>query len=385
MGKEFAVIAWEELGLQPSLEGYLAMFMMTRGSLSEEIMPRHVLFTTNPGGASHNAIAHRFNLSGSPRGAGPCIVDAKTGQKRRIIHCSYEDNRLLNVTTPNYMANVEQGCEGNEPMLQALRYGNWSITAGGALDAVFFKYGKYIFVEDFEIPAGWRTFASYDHGSSRPYAWLAFAESDGTTLQFNNGRTMPTLPGDLFVIGEAYGWNGTPDHGTHESVAEITTRIQRYKIERGWRRQDIMNPTKWFDDFRRNFADDAIGAEMNEVSIVEEFKSPITINGIKHPGLDFDLVSKPPGSRESSFALVRERFINTGPRPDSKMREGKGLFIVRDRCPQCERTLPVLSRDPKRIDDVDPACESHIWDALRYGSVMADRTPHVSFRRRQYW
>ena len=67
-----------------------------------------------------------------------------------------------------------------------------------ALDSVFFNHSKTIFVDEFEIPASWSTFASYDHGSTRPYAWLAFAESDGTTLQFKNGRTMPTLPGDIF-------------------------------------------------------------------------------------------------------------------------------------------------------------------------------------------
>lgn len=383
-GKQFAVVAWEELGLQKSLEGYLAMFTTLRGPLPESVMPRHVLFTTNPGGPSHNAIAHRFNLSGTPKGAGPCIVDKATGETRRIIHCSFEDNALLRHTTPNYMASIEQACEGNEAMLQAFKYGNWSIVAGGALDSVFFKYEKNIFVDEFEIPGSWHTFGSYDHGSSRPYAWLAFAESDGTTLQFKNGRTMPTLPGDLFLVGEVYGWTGTPDKGTHESVAEITTKIQSYKIQRGWRRQDVMQPTKWHDMFKRNFADDAIGQDMNEFSVQDEFKNPVQINGVKHPGMNFELVSKPPGSRETGFTLVRERLINTAPRADSRMREGKGLFIVKDQCPNVARTLPILSRDPKRIDDVDPACESHIYDTIRY-ALAADRSPHVSFRRRQYW
>jgi len=44
-------------------------------------------------------------------------------------------------------------------------------------------------------------------------------------------------------------------------------------------------------------------------------------------------------------------------------------------CPNTARTLPVLSRNPKRPDDVDPACESHIYDAIRY-ALAADRAPH---------
>ena len=132
----------------------------------------------------------------------------------------------------------------------------------------------------------------------------------------------------------------TPDKGDHASIAEITTRIQNYKIQRGWRFQDVHNPKKWNDMFRRNFSDDAIGQEMNGYSAQEEFKNHVLINGIPHPGIPFELVSKPPGSRETGFALVRERLMNTAARPDSKIREGKGLFIVKEHCP----TLPARCR-----------------------------------------
>jgi hypothetical protein len=65
------------------------------------------------------------------------------------------------------------------------------------------------------------------------------------------------------------------------------------------------------------------------------------------------------------------------------MREGKGLFIIRDNCPNTVRTLPTLQRNPKNLDDVDPASESHIWDSIRY-ALQADRSPHISTRRRYY-
>ena len=97
---------------------------------------------------------------------------------------------------------------------------------------------------------------------------------------------------------------------------------------------------------------------MNEFSVADEFKVPVIINGIKHPGISWELVSKPPGSRETGFTLVRERLINTAPRPDSKIREGKGLFIVLDHAPNTARTLTLLTRNPKNLDDVDPASES---------------------------
>lgn len=66
--------------------------------------------------------------------------------------------------------------------------------------------------------------------------------------------------------------------------------------------------------------------------------------------------------------------------PRVSIREGKGLFIVRDDCPDTARTLPVLQRNPKNLDDVDPNSEPHIYDAIRY-ALQADRSPHVRFRR----
>jgi hypothetical protein len=384
MGKQFAIVAVEELTLQKDLEAYFAMFSCLRGALPESAgFRRHMLFSCNAGGPAHNAVAHRFNLSGIPKGiCGPQLVDAN-GETRRIFFCNYYDNPLLRRTSPNYLSTLMTSTEGDEPQRQSWIYNNWSVVSGGAMDGIFFKHSDTIFIDDFEIPATWRTFASFDLGSTRPWAWLAFAESDGTDYIDKNGRVHRSLPGDLYLVGEIYGWDGTPDKGDHASIAEITTRIQNYKIQRGWRFQDVQNPRKWHDMFKRNFADDAIGQEMNGYSAQEEFREPVLINGISHPGIPFELVSKPPGSRETGYTLVRERLLNTAPRAESRIREGKGLFIVKDQCPNAARTLPVLSRNPKNSSDVDPACESHIFDGIKY-ALAADRAPHVRFGRRQY-
>ena len=103
-----------------------------------------------------------------------------------------------------------------------------------------------------------------------------------------------TRPGDLFQIGEVYGWNGEPNKGTHESIAEIVVKIQQYKINRGWRSRDPVLG-KWIDLFKRGFADSAIGQEMNEFSVADEFKRPVMINGEKHPGISWEEVVKAPG------------------------------------------------------------------------------------------
>lgn len=381
-GKNHAVIAWEELTLQKNLEGYLAMFSTLRSAIPETVMRRKVRFTANPGGPSHNAVKHRFGLSGTPQGVGPCIEDAN-GETRRMIFCSFDDNALLRRTEPRYMASIETACEGNPPQLQAWRYGSWDIVAGGALDDIFFTYAKTIFVEGFAIPKEGRLFMSYDHGSTKPYAVLFWWESNGCDVRLNSGRMKPTRPGDLFLIGEVYGSSGEPNKGVGGSIASITERIQRYKMARGWRYRDLLSQ-KWVDLFKRGYADSSIGEELNEFSVVVEFERAVRIDGETHPGINWELVTKPPGSRLTGFALLRERLVATSPRPDSGVREGPGLFIVKEECPHTARTLPILQRSTKNPDDVASDGEDHAYDAIRY-ALQADRSPHISTRRRQIW
>jgi hypothetical protein len=64
---------------------------------------------------------------------------------------------------------------------------------------------------------------------------LFWWESDGCDIVFEDGRVRSTLPGDVFLIGEVYGFNGRPDEGLKSSIAQITVASQSYKISREWR------------------------------------------------------------------------------------------------------------------------------------------------------
>ena len=130
-GKQFAVVAWEELDSKNPLKAIWRCSRRCAGHCPRPSCPGMSCSRRTPAG-----LLTTLSLIGSISAAflkarGQCIVDAKTGETRRIIHCSFEDNSLLKRTTPNYIASIEQACEGNEPMLQAFRYGNWSIVAGG--------------------------------------------------------------------------------------------------------------------------------------------------------------------------------------------------------------------------------------------------------------
>ena len=219
-GKSFAIIMWEELTLWDNAKCYLLMFSCLRSAIAAEVMPRKVRFTANPSGAGHNWVAHRFKLAGIPTGlCGPCITEVGEDgvpSSRRVIYVSYADNALLKKTEPFYMRDVEQSCEGDPARLQAWKFGNWSIVAGGGFDSIFFEHGKNIYVEESDIPASGKLYMSYDHGSTHPYAVLFWWESDGCDIRLKSGKIRHTRPHDLYLVGEIYGWNGRPNEGTKE-------------------------------------------------------------------------------------------------------------------------------------------------------------------------
>ena len=171
--------------------------------------------------------------------------------------------------------------------------------------------------------------------------------SDGCDSVFEDGRVRSTLPGDMFLIGEVYGFNGRPDEGLKSSIAQITVAIRSYKISREWRWRDSCSG-KWKDLFRRGVADRAIFDKLNEFSVAAEFDRPVLINGETHPGIQWEESDKFPGSRAAGFALMRERLVVTAPGKELHIREAKGMFVVADRCPQLVRTIPVLPRDQEK-------------------------------------
>jgi hypothetical protein len=213
----------------------------------------------------------------------------------------------------------------------------------------------------------------------RPRAGIFWWESDGCDIEFDDGGVRSTRPGDLFLLGEVYGFNGRPDEGLKSTIVQITNEIQSYKIRRGWRWRDPISG-KWHDLFKRGVADGAIFANLNEFCVAAEFEQSVVINGESHPGIQWQAADKRPGSRAAGFALMRERLNATAPGKESGIREAKGLFVVADHCPQFKRTIPVLPRDPKNLDTVDSSVEDHIFDACVYALRFDPRPAVKSYR-----
>ena len=360
-GHSYQWIAWEELTTWSTLACYEFMFGCLRSTHPEVSKILKVRSTTNPWGAGHNAVMSRFRFSGIPPMIGPLIQEPDKSA-RRAIAANIEENLLLKVSQPNYIANIKESA-GSEAKAKAWIYGDWSITSGGIVDDIWYECRDRIELEPFDIPPTWRISRSLDWGSSKPYAVLYFAESDGSPLPLANGKTKPTLRGDLFLIAEIYGSTGKPNEGTRESPATVARKMKRFEEQRGW----IIRDSQSVAD--SSIFDDSAGTSIGAVFAAN--------------GVHFEPANKKPGTRRQGAEAVRSRL--RAAKPIDGIREALGLFVVSSACPNFIRTVMALTRsetDPDDIDQGGGAVDDHFWDSLRY-RMLHDATPKISTRRRQ--
>lgn len=384
-GHNYPWIGWEELTAWPDPNCFKVMFTCSRSTIKG--MPRKIRATTNPYGVGHNWVQARYQLYNWPIAKGndghfeilgPLIVGAvdEKGIKeppRRAIHGYLKENIILMHTQDDYIDKIKAGAR-NESELNAWLYGSWDIAAGGMFDDIWYSHKDTIVVPDFQVPSSWRIMRAYDHGSSKPWSCGWYAESDGTDLEFPDGKVRSTVRGDLFRVGEVYGWqNQNPNVGNRWLVADIKKALIKYEVSRGWRDLGAGKCR-----VRRGPADTSIFDDVNGICIANDFEAPIMVDGFRVRGIVWEKADKGPGSREQGWEQMRKRLKATM-RPDGGFREIPGLFICRN-CQQWLRTVPTLPRDEKKIDDVDSESEDHIGDENRYmlrydrGTVRTGRT-----------
>lgn len=351
-GHEYPWVAWEELCNWAMPSGYLRMMSTCRSSHPEVAKIIRYRSTTNPYGPGHNWVKHRFNLPGS-RGVvnwEPYDEDGRKEQPRLALFSDINENTVLLESDPEYV-NRLLGSARNEAEKQAWVYGSWDIVAGGMFDDVWSP--KNHVVSRFSIPDNWKIFRSFDWGSSAPFSVGWWAESDGSDVQLPNGQWRSTVRGDLFRIGEWYGWNGKPNEGLRMLATEIAKGIVEREITMGIKNRCKAGP-----------ADSAIYTVENGMCIADDMAKDVRLkDGRIYEGVKFVAADKSPGSRKTGWEMMRKMFKQSI--PDGKPRELPGLFIF-DNCLQFLRTVPVLPRDDKDMDDVDSSSEDHIGDETRY-------------------
>ena len=111
-------------------------------------------------------------------------------------------------------------------------------------------------------------------------------------------------------------------------------------------------------------ADSSIYDIENGMSVGIDMEKPVRIGLRMHPGISWLRADKRPGSRKAGWESMRMMVRSAHPN-EGLPREVPGLFVM-DHCKHFIRTVPVLPRDEKDMDDVDTESEDHVGDEARY-------------------
>ena len=111
-------------------------------------------------------------------------------------------------------------------------------------------------------------------------------------------------------------------------------------------------------------ADNSIYSMENGMSVGKDMAKEFRIDGKKFNGVYWTWADKRPGSRVAGWELLRT-YMDAAKPKRGLPRESPGLFVFED-CKQFIRTVPVLARDEKNMDDIDTNAEDHICDEVRY-------------------
>lgn len=339
-GHEYPWIGFEELTNWATLDAYNAMKACSRSS--HPGMPRMYRSTSNPYGRGHNGVKRYFRIGEIPAGV---VMRDDEGNERVRIHGHWSENKRMLEADPNYPKRL--AADINPRRKAAWLEGSWAIQAGGMFDDVW--ESKVHLVDPFTIPAAWWVDRSHDWGSSKPFASLWFAESNGE--EFFVGKRKWRVPrGSLFVIGEDYGWNGQPNQGCNKISRDIARSNRKVQ-----------------DALKLRFDVAKVHAGPGDLPEPRDGQSPR--DEMLAEGMEWLDVVKGPGSRTGGWELVRTMLkaaLDGDP-------EKSHLYVFRDQAPHLVRTLPELPRDEKNPDDIDTEAEDHAADALRYRLISPRR------------
>jgi hypothetical protein len=304
------------------------------------MFPR-ILYCSNPGGVGHDYFKTNFVDHGEKLWEAP---PSDGGMTRRYIPAKLADNYTLTRSDPGY-ADRLRGL-GDSALVDAMLSGDWDIMMKGMFSDVWRPDVQVI--HPFKIPLTWKVDRGHDWGSSAPGGNLYFAESNGDSFIDANGEERIVPRGSLFVVGELYFANEKRE-GLKLWPGEQARRMRNYEAERFPSR--IVRPGP---------ADNSIWTtDQSSDSIHDKFELE---------GISFIKADKTPGSRIVGWQLIRQMMRATIDQFDDQ----KHLYITTD-CPHLIRTLPMMQRDDKKVEDIDTALEDHLMDILRYRTLKLNQ------------
>lgn len=308
----------------------------------ESRFPR-ILCGSNPGNIGHLWVKRMFVDFAAPME----IVrtpDEEGGMLRQVIPARLEDNPSMAEDDPAYRQRL-RGL-GSAELVRAMEEGDWNVIEGAFFDC---WNPRLHAVRPFAVPPDWLRFRSMDWGSARPFSvgWWAVVP-DG--FETPCGAWLPR--GALIRYREWYGCReGLPNTGlklTAEAVGEgIAQREAGEKIAYG-----VLDPAAFAQDGGPSIAERMAG------------------KGAKFRPADNKRVSS--RGALGGWDILRHRLTGEDFGPPRGQRPMLYCFST---CTHSIRTIPALSHDEARPEDLDTNSEDHAADDWRYACMSRPWIP----------
>ena len=336
-GRSFTLLLVDEAGQFPDA----SLLDILRSNLrGPKDIPIRMVIAANPGGAGHHWLAHRYVFR-----AGPWNVFDEQKSKRPWVYApsTFAGNQFID--RDQYRDQLESSCPDDPELLRAWTDGDWAVNRGAYFAGCLDETRNAVDPWD-DIPEDWGTFLAHDFGSSAPSVTYIAARSPGAE---HGGVWYPR--NSLVLVDElATCKNGNFNLGLGWTVPVLGDAIKRmcHKWE--------VRPA--------GVADDAIFARMGSGngSIADEFRLA---------GVNFTPARK--ADRLTGWNRMRRLLSHAG------QMDRPGLYISRS-CDYFWNTVPMLPRDPKKIEDVDSSGPDHGADAVRYGCLQVQPVSSINMR-----
>lgn len=302
-----------------------------KAGLPEELRDKfpRIVYTANPIGPSVPYFRRHF-----VKARATMAIEDVHGFKRQYIPSRAADN--LSISLQEHQARLDG--LGDAALARALDVGDWDAPIG----EYFPQYDEERHVTpDFEPPAGWFKFLTFDWGGSDPFAVLWLCVSDGQEFTDARGRKRWFRRGALIVYREWYG-------------------------------AQVDNPAKGLEMRNEDIAAGIIQRTLEPTSgLVLTDSLPFQDRGMSKNGKKWRIadVFRDAGcplvrantARVTGWAQVRDRLIGI---------DGDPLLLFVESARYCREYVPALPRhDAKPEDAAEHGEATHICDCLRYAAT----------------
>lgn len=329
-GQEYDVIGFEEATNFP--EEWMVFIGTCLRTVRTDFKPR-IYYTMNPGGPGHAYIKRIFIDRQYKEGEDPSDYV--------FIQATVRDNRVLMEANPEYIGQL-MALPAHKR--RAHLEGDWNVYEGQVFEEFRDDPEHYAdrrwshVIAPFEVPESWKLYRSFDFGYARP---------------FSVGWWAVDYDGRLYRILELYGCVANePNVGVRWTPEEIFAEIARIEREHRWLRgrrvYGVADPSIW---------DASRGESIAEVSERQRV--------YWEPGDNQRL----PGWMQLHHRLAFDR-------------DGVPMLYVFETCRAFRRTIPLLTYDPHRPEDVDTGLEDHVADEARYMCMARPIRPVKAAERR---